>query len=186
MKAEGAGLFVAILCGMLIASGCAKYKITHELEQPITKTAFCSIGEIEDELPANLDADDKPTFQEMDKFRRYLKTALGERVVFQAIQLSNPEAEAEYEVTGSIRDFKKRKRVPRFSSMGLGEFDPGNTKVMVELKLQDRKTGEILFSGNFKQEVSNYKEKADVMFERIAKVFAKALQKQTKKLEKKK
>ena len=178
------GLFPAILCGMLIVCSCAKYKITHELEQPIQKTAFCSIGEIEDQLPANSDKEDKPTFEEIDKFRRYLKAALEERVVFQTVQFWNPEAE--YEVTGSIRDFKKRKRSRHFLELGLGQFDPGNTRVTVALELEDCKTGEVLFSGNFKQEVSSYKEKADVMFERIAEVFAKALEKQIKKLEKEK
>jgi hypothetical protein len=176
MKAKGMVLFTVILCGILIVCGCANYKITHELEQPIKEKMFCYVGEIKDELSADFDEEDKPTFEQIDKFRRYLRNALEEKLIFSAVELRNPEAE--YEVTGGIRDFKKGSGFVRF----LGLFGAGNAKVMAALRLEDRNTSEILFAGNFRAEVSSYLEEGDIMFERVAKDFAKELSKQIKKL----
>jgi hypothetical protein len=179
MKIKGMVLFTVILCGILIVCGCANYKITHELEQPIKEKTFCYVGEIKDELPADFDEEDKPTFEQIYKFKRYLKNALEEKLIFSAIELGNPETE--YEVTGGIRDFKKGSGLIRSP-----EFGMGIQKVMAALRLQDRKTGEILFAGNFKQVVSSQERKSDIMFEQVAKDFSRALEKQIKKLEKKK
>jgi hypothetical protein len=50
------------LCALLILLGCANYKITHELEQPIDRAGICYIGEIHDELPLDFEEEDKPSF----------------------------------------------------------------------------------------------------------------------------
>jgi hypothetical protein len=180
MKRGTCVLLTIIIYGLLIVCGCATYKVTHELDRPIDKADFCQVGEIKDELPAGFDEEDKPTFEQIDEFRRHLRNALEEKLIFSAVQLENPEGK--YEVTGGIRDFKKGSGFVRF----LGLFGAGNARVMVALRLEDRSTGETLFAGNFKREVTSEFEKGDIMFERVAKDFAKALEKQIKKLEKKK
>jgi len=172
-------ILTVIVCGLLIACGCATYKITHELDRPIDKTGFCQVGEIADELPAGFDEEDKPTFEQIDEFRRHLRNALEGKRIFSSVDLGS--VGGDYEVTGGIRDFKKGSGFVRF----LGLFGAGNARVMVALRLEDRSTGETLFAGNFRKEVTSYMEKGDIMFERVAKDFAKALEKAIKKLEKK-
>jgi hypothetical protein len=171
-------LLAVILCGFLILFGCANYRITHKLEQPIKQPSNCSIGEIKDELPADFDEDDKPSLEHVEKFRDYLRIALIEKGIFRDVLLVNPESE--YHVTGGILDFKKGSGVVRF----FGLFGAGNAKLTATLRLEDRKTGEILFGGNFKQEVSSYMESGDMIFKRVAQDFAKELEKQLKKLKK--
>jgi hypothetical protein len=171
-------LLAIVVGGLLIISGCATYKITHELDRPIEKTSLCQVGEIKDELPAGFKEEDKPTFEQIDEFRRHLRNALEEKRIFSSVDLGS--LGGEYEVTGSIRDFKKGSGFVRF----LGLFGAGNARIMAALRLEDRSTGETLFAGNFRKEVTSFAEKGDVMFERVAKDFAKALEKQIKKLEK--
>ena len=179
MKRETYVLLALIVCGLLIISGCATYKITHELDRPIEKTGFCQVGEIKDELPAGFKEEDKPTFEHIDAFRRHLRNALEEKLIFSSVDLGN--LGGDYEVAGGIRDYKKGSGFVRF----LGLFGAGNARVMAALRLEDRETGEVLFAGNFRKEVTSEFEKGDVMFERVAKDFAKALEKAIKKLEKK-
>jgi hypothetical protein len=180
MKGEAYVLLAVVVCGLLIVCGCATYKITHELERPIDKTGFCQVGEIKDELPAGFAEEDKPTFEQIDEFKRHLRNALEEKRIFSSVDLGS--LGGDYEVAGGIRDFKKGSGFVRF----LGLFGAGNARVMAALRLEDRNTGETLFAGNFRKEVTSYMEKGDVMFEWVAKDFAKALEKQIKKLEKKK
>ena len=172
-------LLTVIICCMLMICGCATYKITHELDRPIDETGFCQVGEIADELPAGFEEEDKPTFEQVDEFKRHLRNALEEKRIFSTVDLGS--LGGDYEVTGGIRDFKKGSGFVRF----LGLFGAGNARVMAALRLEDRETGEVLFAGNFRKEVTSYMEKGDVMFERVAKDFAKALEKAIKKLEKK-
>lgn len=180
MKRPAIVLLTLLLFGVLIVCGCATYKITHELDRPIDKTAFCEVGEIADELPAGFDEEDKPTFEQIDNFRRHLRNALEEERIFSSVDLGS--VGGDYEVTGGIRDFKKGSGFVRF----LGLFGAGNARIMAALRLEDRETREVLFAGNFRKEVTSFAEKGDVMFERVAKDFAKALEKAIKKLEKKK
>lgn len=180
MKRAAIVLLTLLLFGVLIVCACATYKVTHELDRPIDKTGFCQVGEIKDELPAGFDEEDKPTFEQIDEFRRHLRNALEEKLIFSCVDLGS--LGGDYEVTGGIRDFKKGSGFVRF----LGLFGAGNARVMVALRLEDRNTGETLFAGNFRKEVTSYLEKGDIMFERVAKDFAKELEKQIKKLEKKK
>ena len=148
------------------------------LEQPINNTSFCSIGEIKDELPADFDEDDKPTLEDIDKFRDHLRIELEKKGIFQNVRLINPESE--YEVTGSILDFKKGSGFVRF----LGLFGAGNARLTVTLRLEDRNTRNILFAGNFRQQVSSYLESGEMIFQRVAQDLAKELEKQIKKLKK--
>jgi curli biogenesis system outer membrane secretion channel CsgG len=85
---------------------------------------------------------------------------------------------ANLEVTGSILEYKKGSGWLRFF---IG-FGAGNAVVNTELRLVDASSGKLLFSGNFKQKVSGWGETGDATWKRIAKDFAKALEKQNKKL----
>lgn len=180
MRVKTFVLLTVILTGILLFSGCAPYKITQPLEQPLKKPSNCSIGEIADMLPTDFDEDDKPTLEHIDRFKDYLRIELEKKGFFQNVQLMSPESE--YQVTGGILDFKKGSGFVRF----LGLFGAGNAKLTTTLKLQDRNTGETLFAGTFKQEVSSYLESGDKIFERVAQDFAKELGKQIKKLQKRK
>jgi hypothetical protein len=171
---------VIVVCCLLTFSGCATYKITHDLEQPIDEAKTCSIGEIKDELPLGFKEEDKPSLEKIDMFRDYLRIKLMHRGVFNGVGLMSPDAE--YEVIGGLLEFRKGSDVARFF-IGLGV---GNARLTVRLSLVDRATGEVLFSGTFKQEVSSWVEEGDLIFERAADAFSKALERQIKKLEKKK
>jgi hypothetical protein len=170
-------LLVTFVCAPLILFGCANYKITHELEQPIDRAGVCYIGEIHDELPLDLEEEDKPSLDKIDMFRDYLRIKLQEKGIFRAIDLMSPQGE--YEVTGGLLEFKKGSGVARFF---IG-FGVGNARLTARLSLLDRNTGQVLFAGTFKQEVSSWAEEGDLIFERAANDFAKALEKQLKKLE---
>jgi N-acetylglucosamine kinase-like BadF-type ATPase len=52
------------------------------------------------------------------------------------------------------------------------------------LRLQEVTTGRVVFAGNFTQTVSSWAEQGDVVYERVAKDFAKALKKRIAKLQK--
>ncbi len=170
---------VGVLCAALITCSCATYKITRELEKPIDREGNCRIGEIGDELPIDFPEEDKPTLEQIDEFRDCLRIELEKKGIFRAVELYSPEAE--YEVVGGILDYKKGSGAARFL-IGLGV---GNAKLTATLKLQDRNTGKILFAGNFTQEVSSGLETGGMTFDRAASDFAKALDKQIKKLKKK-
>jgi hypothetical protein len=171
-------LLVIFVFSPLIIFGCANYKITHELEQPIDREGVCYIGEIHDELPLDFEEEDKPSLEKIDMFRDYLRIKLQERGIFRAVELMNPEGE--YEITGGLLEFRKGSGVARFF---IG-FGAGNARLTTRLSLLDRNTGQVLFAGTFKQEVSSWMEEGDLIFQRAANDFAKALEKQLKKLEK--
>jgi hypothetical protein len=176
MKAKGILLCVVILCGVLVLSGCATYKITRKLEKPINREGNCSIGDIKDQLPIDFDEEDKPTLEEVDKLRDHLRIELEKKGIFRAVEMLNPDAE--YEVTGGILDYKKGSGAVRF----LIGFGAGNAKLTVNLRLEDRNTEEVLFAGNFFREVSDWTESGAKTYERVGKDFAKALEKEIKKL----
>jgi len=170
---------LAILGSIVLFSACAhNYKVTTNLEQPVNELSICNIGEIRDELWSL--EEDKPTLEHIEKFRSYLKEELEKEGVFKSILIMNPEAS--YEVTGSLHDFKKGSGAVRF----FVGFGAGKAKLDTSLKLIDKKTGETLFAGNFKQTVGSWMESGDEIFRRVAHDFAKELKKQIKKLQKKK
>jgi hypothetical protein len=176
MKEKGIILCVVVLCGVLVLFGCATYKITHQLEKPINREGNCSIGDIKDQLPIDFEEEDKPTLEEVDKLKDYLRIELEKKGIFRAVEMLNTEAE--YEVTGGILDYKKGSGIVRF----FGMFGAGNAKLTVNLRLEDRNTEEVLFAGNFFQEVSDWAESGAKTYERVGKDFAKALEKEIKKL----
>ena len=169
---------------ILIAGGCAKnYRITQELEAPIDRLGIASIGVITNELIQDFEDGDKLTIEQIDAFKIHLSSQLRKKELFSAI--AHDEPDVEYVVKGSILDYKKGSGFVRF----LIGFGVGNAKVTTELKLikkakSPEEQDEIIFAGNFKQTVSSWAESGDKILERVAKDFAKVLEKRLKKIEK--
>ncbi len=167
--------FVLVVLLSLGLAGCATYKVTTPLEEPLNTTATWHIGEIRDALPADMDPEDRPSESHITLLKSHLKEQLEKKKLFQVA--GAPGADV-FDITGSILEFKKGSGFVRF----LIGFGLGNAVLTVELQLRNRFTGEVLFSGNFKQQVSSWAESGDECFKRVAKDFAKALEKQQKKL----
>jgi len=152
--------------------------VTQSLSARLDRGRACSIGEITESLPADVEAEDKPSLEDVNQFREYLKKEVTNKEIF--LYVSDMTGNLDYEVTGNILAYKRGSGAVRF----LIGFGLGNAKITVELKLRNTATGEILFAGNFKQSVSSGYESGMDMYRRVAKDFARGLSKQQKKLEK--
>lgn len=160
----------------LLVSGCAKnYVITTNLEAPLARHSACSVGAIIDELPADTEASKKPSAEAIQKFKNRIQEQIYDQRVFDH---TNGSDSAVYEVTGSILEYAKGSGALRFF---IG-FGAGSAKITTNLKMTNTRTGQTIFAGNFKGEVSNWGDSGDKMFEQVAKAFAKELRKQQKKL----
>ena len=171
---------------LVLMTGCTKsYRITQELETPLNRSEICAIGQIVDNFPSDFEEANKPTSEQISTFRHHLASELREKDVFSAVD--HDDTTAEYVVTGSILDYKKGSGVARFF---IG-FGVGNAKVTTELKLIKKfknpdEEDQIIFAGNFNQTVSSWTESGDKTFEKIAKDFAKLLDKRLKAMSKEK
>jgi hypothetical protein len=160
---------------ILLAAGCASYKVTTPLEQPLDTSAKWCMVEIRDALPPDIEAEDKP-----DEFQY---TILADKIREQIIKkkifagLADPGS-CQLEITGSIIEYKKGSGFLRFM---IG-FGAGNAVLTTELQVRNRVTGAVLFSGNFRGTVSSWAEAGKKCFDTVAKDFAKALEKQQKQL----
>lgn len=166
-----------ILMACLLVIGCTKpYSILIELEQPLKATSNCYIGEIEDGMAFDVDEEDKPSLEDMTKFRNYIAEYLVKKEIFGFANAS--EQDSEYEVVGSLIEYKKGSGVMRFL---FGLFG-GTARMTVTLGLIDKSTNLTIFSGNFTRTVTSGYESGSTMYKNIAKDFAKALKKQIKNL----
>lgn len=159
---------------LLIVGGCSKpYVITTELDRPLAKTAVFSIGQITDEFPDDFDAAKKPTVEDIERFKHLIQSQLAETELFGTeVGIDT----AQYEVQGSILDYKKGSGAVRF----LIGFGAGNAKVTTALRLVNKANNEVVFAGNFHGTVSSWGEKGNKVFDSAAKNFAKALKKKMK------
>ena len=168
------------LCAILLAAfaGCAQYKITTPLEMPLSAEDNWRMGEIRDELPPDMEAEDKPEQHHFEMLADKIAQQIEKKKIFgvPASSLSG-----KLEVGGSIIEFKRGSGFLRF----LVGFGAGNAVLTTELHVQETATGKVLFSGNFKGVVSSWGESGDKCFDAVAKNFAKALEKEQKKLLKK-
>jgi hypothetical protein len=172
-------ILVVLAASLLLGFGCVKnYRITQPLEQPLGQGSRCEIGTISDALPQDYKEEDKPSSEFIAKLRGSLIKEIVERELFASV--SEDLAEAEYELSGSVLDYKKGSGFLRFLFGALA----GSSKLTVELNLADKSTGTILFSGNFTQQVTGWPEESDATCKKLAKDFAKALQKELKRLAK--
>ena len=170
-------LSMIALCAVLlvVAAGCANYKITTPLEQPLDTAAQWRIGEIRDALPPDMEVEDKPDAYQYTVLGDKIREQIEKKKIFGNLAYSQP---GQLEITGSIIEFKKGSGFLRF----LIGFGAGNSVLTTELQVRNRESGAVLFSGNFKGVVSSWAESGEKCFDAVAKDFAKALQKQQKKL----
>jgi hypothetical protein len=166
-----------LLLMLLLVAGCAKpYKITQPLEEPLIHGSAVSIGPVHDALPPDMDEEDKPTEEHINKLRRYLFEELERKQLFDGVFPDS--ADTKYEVVGRMLTFKKGSGAVRFF---IG-FGLGDAEVTVGLELVEKETSEVKFAGNFKQVVSHWATSGDQVFRNVAKDFAKALEKNMKEL----
>lgn len=164
---------------VLMLSGCAKnFVITEQLETPLERPAVFVVGDITDDLPLDIEEGKKPSSEDIDKLKNYLHSELANRKFLSKNEFGDEGAE--YEIVGSIVDYKKGSGFMRFLFGRLA----GGAKTSISLQLVDVKTGEIIFGGMFKGTVSNWGDSGDKMFKQISKRFSKELEKQMKKLSK--
>jgi hypothetical protein len=164
---------IVILPIFFIMLSCTPYVVTTKLEKPLDSPASCSIGIITDELPEGMDMENRPTIEEIDNLKDKIMERLEEREVFSVIGSG-----ADYEVRGSILEFKRGSGTVRF----LIGFGLGNAKMVTSLELVDQRTGNVVFGGNFDATVSSWAESGDKIYHTISDNFAKALKKQNEKL----
>jgi hypothetical protein len=169
-------LFIpAVLCCMLVS--CAtRYVLTKSLNKPLTPPLTCSIGPIGDGLPVDMEIEKKPTLEEVQMLKAELNNKLAEKGIFQLLS-----TDARYEVKGEIIEFSRGSGGMRFLFGALA----GSARLVIALKLIDTSRGMVLFSGNFKSEVTDWVTSGEYMYQEVASDFAKALDKQIKKLNKK-
>ncbi|SYZ74807.1 hypothetical protein TRIP_C90435 [Candidatus Zixiibacteriota bacterium] len=168
-----------LLVAAVLFAGCGKpYIITDELKQPLQPGSACNMGSITDELPSDFDPAKKPSAENIDKLKKYLSDALVKKKVFSSFWTNNDDCL--YEINGGILDYEKGSSFLRFMFGSLA----GSARITVTLRLVDKKTNVIIFSGNFNGKVSSWQEEGDQMFQRVASNFAKELKKEMKKLNK--
>lgn len=171
---------LALILIICFITACTPYIITTPLENPLVPPKTCTIGSITDELPMDMDEDKKPTLEEINNFKNLLYNELNSKEIFK--MLHHGDNDAHYELTGGVLEFKKGSGWLRFL-FGLGI---GNARLVVSLELTDKKNNDIVFGGNFTGEVDDWMTSGNQIFRMVARNFAKALENQIKKRNKKK
>lgn len=176
MKTRLTVLALILVLSAVMVSGCAKpYAITTSLDASLEQPAGFRVGTINDALPPDLDLEDRPSAEDIDKFEQFLIEEIENRKL--NLELDNGEY-CGYEINASLLDYKKGSGFLRF----LIGFGAGGSKVVTEVKLVDLGTGETVFGGNFDGKISSWMEKGSSMFKSVARNFSKALEKQQNKL----
>ena len=88
-------ILIAFISIPLILLSCTPYVITTKLEKPLDSPAYCSIGIITDQLPEDMEMEDRPTIEDIDRLKDMLMERLEEREVFpdQLLQAQDVVAE---------------------------------------------------------------------------------------------
>jgi hypothetical protein len=168
-------LLIAIAL-VLAVSGCAKnYVITTDLSDPLADQACVQITEVRDLLPEDTDPDNRPTAEDVAKFKTYLAEEFAAR---EELAMAVSDAGCPYEVQSSLLSYKKGSGFMRF----LIGFGAGNSKVVTELKMVDTRDGSTVFAGNFTGEVASWTDTGDKMFKTVSRTFTKQLEKRVQKL----
>ena len=179
MKTHHKSLLASLILSLVLLGGCTKrYTITCDLHDYFTPDKTCVIGAITDELPLGTEEGEKPTAEDIAKFKNYLSEEIERQDI---IKLLGQNADStDYEIRGSVLDYKKGSGVVRaFISVGLGD-----AKCVMNLRLVDKTTGLTVFGGNFTAIVNSWTESGDKVYKQVSKDFTKELKKQLKKLAK--
>jgi hypothetical protein len=175
MNSRSVCLTLASVALVVMLAGCATYKVTTPLEQPIDTAASWRMGQIRDALPPDIEAEDKPDEFQYTVLADKIREQIDKKKIFGSV--ADPTSK-KLEISGSIIEYKKGSGFLRFM---IG-FGAGSAVLTTELQVRNLETGAVLFSGNFKGTVSSWSESGDKCFDTVAKGFAKALEKEQKRL----
>lgn len=177
MKQNVSAMLFACSLALMLVAGCTKpYKITTELQRPVSRSTEIAVGEITDELPTEFDESKKPTAQDIESFRSHLQDEI--RAMYEDLPGQMETEASTFQVRGSILDYKKGSGFLRFM---FGAW-AGGSKLTTNLKLIDVKSGDVVFAGNFAGAVTSGYESGSEMWKRVAKDFVGAIKDQSKKL----
>jgi curli biogenesis system outer membrane secretion channel CsgG len=137
----------------------------------------CAIGNIDNDLPAGIEIEKMPTIEEIEKLKNCLWNEVANKNLF--IHVDDNANTRRYVVRGSILEFKRGNGMLRFL---FGIFANANAKLVANLELVDSISGDVVFAGNFRGEVSSWMMPGEEMYKIVAKSFAKALDKDNKKI----
>lgn len=171
-------LFVLCLLIVTAVVSCSpNYAILQDFETPPSSDETVCIGQIEDALSADVDVKDRPSAETIEKFRTVLADQLKRDEIFTVLpNATDPDCDANYEVTGKILKYNKGSGVARF----LIGFGAGSSYLTVNLSIIDKSNNQQIFSGNFKAAVSSWLESGDTALRNVAKDFAKAIKASSK------
>ena len=158
------GLVVLVL---LVAACAPSYQVTEDLDQKLTP-GVCRIGEIEYDPGIQTVGTEPPPREPIHRLRQQLEFALEGTDLFTEVTLY--EDSEDYVVRGTIREFidqSGRINFPGFSQTG-------TVLLSVHLELVDT-SGEVLFGGDFSQRVTSRYRVNELVYERVARDFARAL-----------
>jgi hypothetical protein len=133
------------------------------------------IGEIQDNLPADVEAGKKPSAEDIAKFQKYLGEEISGSKRLQ-MDASADSGACCYEVRGALMEYTKGSGALRFF---LG-FGAGKASMTTALSLVDTRSGATVFAGNFVGDVISGAESGSAMFRRVSENFTKALEKEMK------
>ena len=174
MRSRSARLTLSSAALLVMLVGCATYKVTTPLEQPIDSAASWRVGEIKDALPQDMDPEDRPETGDITLLAAYITSELQKKKFIQEQGLPNA---SKLEVIGTLMEFKKGSK---FLRILFGGISSGNASLTVELQVRNIETSQILFAGNFKGTTQNSDETLDNCYKQVAKDFTKALEKNNK------
>lgn len=163
-------LGVAIVLCMV---GCSKGRdatVIDHLRNPLQTSGTIRVGAITDNLPPDVDEGDKPSVEDIQKFKNCLLAEM-EKLGYQ--RAASTDGQTAYTIVGRLMEYKGGSWAAR-AFLGFGV---GNAKLVSELQLLDGASGEVLFGGLFEGKVENLRS-SDDMFVLMAKSFTEALQKQ--------
>lgn len=175
MRYGRAASCIALLLLMLVAGGCTPYAVLTPLEKPMETPSKLTMGAITDRLPLDMEDQDKPTMEEIQKFKDLLFNELSKKEFIEMLEHNSPDAR--YEVNGEVIEYKRGSGALRF----LVGFGAGNARILTTMSLIDKTSDEKVFSASFKAEIGDWMTKGDEMYNKIAKNFAKAVEKEQKK-----
>ncbi|MEW6411376.1 MAG: DUF4410 domain-containing protein [Candidatus Zixiibacteriota bacterium] len=179
MSALKKSCIIAAMITAILSTGCTnRYAITHDLEDWISPDRTCKIGAFADELPINTAEGDKPTIEDVAKFKECLTEEIEKYDIINL--LSEDTLIPDYEIRGSFLEYKKGSGVVRF----FVGFGLGNADCVMTMRLVDNSTGLTVFGGNFRATVSSGLESGDNAYRQISRDFCKQLEKRLKKLRK--
>jgi hypothetical protein len=164
--------FALVLFGLSVLACAPSYQVTEELNQVLVPGA-CRIGTIEYD-PGVVTVGPEPLPREpIHLLRQQLEFALEGTDLFTEVTLY--EDSEDYVVRGVIREFSDQSGNLNFP----GFSRTGTVQVTVRLQLQDT-TGTVLFAGDFSQRVASRYGVNEIVFERLAGDFARALREQVR------